>query len=347
MQHSFEGHGDYDVVTRESTLVGGDQFTTIVIDGVSNPFGNEKISYSAAAALEGDIGVLIDVTGGTSSLRWTLPSPGARGVARRPLRVISGRGIGLTRPTSGYMSFLALRGTSDGLVAEAVVTSSGYITVRLTGGVPLASMQYAFSDDTWYWVELAATKGVDATSGEVELRVYASNGTTLLHSSSLSSINTGVTDVATVRFGGIGDGTDAFDSLQFKALASGWLGEMPPPAPVIEPISAIKAEPFEVVTIEPAAWPDPTTWTWRRVSGPSVTLTDLGDGVVQFTTPAMHPHALTPLLLGVTGTRDGVTSEETVVPVTLLPHLVWSRTPAAPTFAPLEVKSRRPGTGWS
>jgi hypothetical protein len=76
------------------------------------------------------------------------------------------------------------------------------------------------------------------------------------------------------------------------------------------------------------------TWSWRRVSGPSLTISADG-GAATITGPSRwnadveKPGAGVPgvsvVVVGVTATVDGVTSAEARCTITILPQVSWSR----------------------
>ncbi len=82
----------------------------------------------------------------------------------------------------------------------------------------------------------------------------------------------------------------------------------------------VNVEPGTPLVITAVANAPADSWTWRQVSGPTVTLTPSGASVML---PA--PAALTgaSIVLGVRATIAGVTSTERTVTITTLPHGEW------------------------
>lgn len=94
---------------------------------------------------------------------------------------------------------------------------------------------------------------------------------------------------------------------------------------VINPIAAREAGPMEAVVLLASTQGGASvdSWTWRRISGPVVTLTQLG-AQVSLTVPSLTPPNTQTLVLGVTATQGATTSAEVVVNITVLPQLEWT-----------------------
>jgi len=65
------------------------------------------------------------------------------------------------------------------------------------------------------------------------------------------------------------------------------------------------------------------TYTWRQVSGPTVTLTGSGD-TRSFVVPSVTPPSTATVIIGVTGTSSGVSGPERQFKVFVLPQTRWS-----------------------
>lgn len=94
-------------------------------------------------------------------------------------------------------------------------------------------------------------------------------------------------------------------------------------AVLIAPIpnqSNVEPETLITVTTSVTSGHTADSWTWRRISGPTVTLTGTG-GTRTFYAPSGMTG--TTLVLGVTATAGGVTSPEQTVTVTTLPQVSW------------------------
>lgn len=87
----------------------------------------------------------------------------------------------------------------------------------------------------------------------------------------------------------------------------------------------VDVEPQETVTVTASPAPGnsaPSTYNWRQVSGPTVTLSGTG-GTRTFEAPSALNG--TTVVLGVSGTTSGVTGPEQLASVTILPQLSWVR----------------------
>ena len=62
----------------------GDAFDTIVVNNAAKNGGGPAVQYLTAAAIQGALGLRITTQAATSYVRWSDPTPGARGVARLP-----------------------------------------------------------------------------------------------------------------------------------------------------------------------------------------------------------------------------------------------------------------------
>ena len=102
------------------------------------------------------------------------------------------------------------------------------------------------------------------------------------------------------------------------------LGFDGPLAVALNPIPAQTVEPETTVTITAVLTGGGAadSYSWRRVSGATVTLT-LDDDVATFTAPSAMPPG-TSVVIGVTATVSGTTSPEQQVTVTVLPQLRWT-----------------------
>jgi hypothetical protein len=76
------------------------------------------------------------------------------------------------------------------------------------------------------------------------------------------------------------------------------------------------------------------TWTWRQISGPTVTLTPSGSSV-SFPAPLVMPGASLVVVLGVTATLGSSVSPEVTASATVNPQVTWSWTGTQWVGAPL------------
>lgn len=91
---------------------------------------------------------------------------------------------------------------------------------------------------------------------------------------------------------------------------------VPPPGRTLGPGESL------VLTAALADGSAADTWSWRRVSGPTVTLVGAGASRT-VVAPSVMPPGDT-LVLGVTATVGAVVSVEQLVQIPLLPQLAWS-----------------------
>lgn len=104
------------------------------------------------------------------------------------------------------------------------------------------------------------------------------------------------------------------------------------PAVVVAPMAERIAGPGELVTITPelASGGTADSWTWRRISGPTVTLLTAPGGGRAVTAPSVMPSSPTAsgpaatIVLGAIATVGGVTSPERTVSIAILPQLSWA-----------------------
>lgn len=92
----------------------------------------------------------------------------------------------------------------------------------------------------------------------------------------------------------------------------------------VNSIAAQTVEPETTVTLTAslAGGGTPDSWTWRRVSGPAVTLVGTG-ATRQFIAPSGMPPAGATVVVGVIATVAGTSSAEATVMITVLPQLRW------------------------
>ena len=107
-------------------------------------------------------------------------------------------------------------------------------------------------------------------------------------------------------------------------------------AVLVAPLTGQTVEPLSTVTLTAvllSAGPA-DSWTWRRISGPSVGIEGTG-ATRTFVAPATMDG--TEVVIGVTATKDGVTSNERTVTIAALPQLSWIWDGTAWQAAPISV----------
>lgn len=109
------------------------------------------------------------------------------------------------------------------------------------------------------------------------------------------------------------------------------------PATVLLPHDPVSLGPGEekTVTMQTEDGVPATGWTWRRISGPSLSMSGSGGTRKltgphlwnQYTTqPLGSPPAPAVTEVGVQAVRDGIISDEVVIVVTTFPQSAWTRT---------------------
>nr|WP_167405787.1 hypothetical protein [Sphaerisporangium cinnabarinum] len=97
-----------------------------------------------------------------------------------------------------------------------------------------------------------------------------------------------------------------------------------PAAVLLSALPDQTVEPESTVTIAASlvGGGSPDSWTFRRVSGPSVGISGTG-ATRTFTAPSAMPPAGASVVIGVTATIGGVTSPERTCTITVLPQVSW------------------------
>ena len=267
-------------VTQANTAAGGTTADTIVINNAVANSGGPTLLYSTAAAIEGSTGARITLSANTTYVRYSEPTPAARGVVRLPVRFSSA-------PSTAAV-VAGIRNEASSWMAQIVVSSSGRITAT-QGSVAISGSSYtATALDHLYWVELAATAGATTSTGRVEMHVYDSDGTTELWSfDSGTTVNTGTGNVKYFQHGGVstagGWTTFDLDSFQGGALASGFWG--PLSAEAGPPVVTVSQPAGNLVDLRSSTSGDSSSLTYpspTHVSGPILTVSSLDDGLWLF-----------------------------------------------------------------
>lgn len=312
--NSFEGGTNGAQITvANSGGASGDAFSYICYNNASYPNGNANLVYSTAAAKAGSMGARLTLGTATTYLAWSKPTgAGSRIVARRPWRQASSPGSAAT--------ILALRNASA-TIATAIIRTTGAIRICDNTGVSTTGSNYQLSNNTDYWIELAVTNGTTTSNGRVELKVYASDGTTELWSyDSGTTLNCGTTTPQDARFATHlstnGWATDDLDEIQFNNnLPSGWIG--PFVASNTPPVVDVTADDVNVYPGETVTFTGTATDSDGTIASTSWSATG---GVALTTVDAYHrTHTAAPRItdLAVTVTfsatdDDGASSSDTV-----------------------------------
>jgi|GEM_PF-2195777 len=220
--NTFEGGSDGTMLTiANSGGASGDAFSYIFSNNIAYVNGNSNIVYSAAAKTNGNLGLRITLTASTSYVRIDDSNGGTRGVIRVPITPAS---------VSGDTSYAAIRNVSNVVMASVGVYSDGKIRAYTSTGGRINASAYTPTLGTLYWAELAATSGADTSTGRIEMKLFAADGTTELYSyDSGATVNTGTENVAQFRWGTQTTATGLtyvdLDDIQADSdKPTGWLG---------------------------------------------------------------------------------------------------------------------------
>lgn len=224
--NTFEGGSDGTTLTiANSGGASGDAFSYIFSDNVAYVNGNSNIVYSAAAKANGNLGLRITLTASTSYVRIDDSNGGTRGVIRVPITPST---------VSGDTAYAVIRNVSNTVMASVGVYSDGKIRAYNSTGGRINTSAYTPTLGTLYWAELAATSGADTSTGRIEMKIFAADGTTELYSyDSGTTVNTGTENVAQFRWGTQTTATGLsyvdIDDIQADSnLSTGWLGPYTP-----------------------------------------------------------------------------------------------------------------------
>lgn len=159
-----------------------------------------------------------------------------------------------------------------------------------------------------------------ATTGQYSARLYDFDTQALVGQRNVTNADLGTAPLDAADFGSINDlnSVTMWDALRFGSSAA----ELPeyvyaPDPPVIGTIAAKTVESLTTTSVTASSASTVTTWTWRQISGPTVTLTGTG-ATRSFVTPA-DPAGAT-VVLGVTASNPDGTSSEQTATVNVLAH---------------------------
>lgn len=189
------------------------------------------------------------------------------------------------------------------------------------GGSLLANT--AITAGRWYYITGWVKVGTTSTNGEYHLRVYDTTTNALVASRDVTNADLGTEQISVVDVGTINNVNHItrLDVFRFGDQAA----ELAPyvfaePAPTVGDIAARTVEPLTTVLTVADVTGTTTGYTWRQVSGPTVTLTGTGASR-SFKAPAS---ALgTTVVLGVRAVNGAAQSAEKTASITVRPHLSW------------------------
>lgn len=239
---------------------------------------NSSIKYEADAAVRGSMGISVVTTAASISVYMQKTVAAAD---------YYNRCIGVNWPSlpTGTPEISQMR-TASGLSVGLRMNATGhYLLVNAAGStISGSTLTTGVSAATDHYVEYRARPNASSTTGEWWIWLYDSSGT-LLDSASGSGANLGSAQIAFVRTGRTAGtswiGTIYYDDDISEDLATGNLG-----VPGVTAPTAVSAT-YEGFIVDmrsstgnggDLSYPDPT-----RISGPSLTFTEVEDGLFVFT----------------------------------------------------------------
>jgi hypothetical protein len=164
----------------------------------------------------------------------------------------------------------------------------------------------------------------DTTTGEYHARAYDFTTGDLVGSRNVTGAALGSVPITQMDFGTYNnvDGATMFDTIRIGDRM------IEPPAyvfieaaPTVNDLAAITTDSLKVVTVAASAVGGVTSWAWRQVSGPGVTLSGTDSASVAFVAPATQDGAT--IVLGVRATNATGTSPEKTVTIAVAAHVWW------------------------
>lgn len=204
--------------------------------------------------------------------------------------------------------------------ASIRINAGGNTATLYTGGVAYGTSGI-LSVNTWYRME------VFRTPTSLQWALYNGSSTTAIYTSPLTTgLSMGTMDSVSIGKYDTTNQTETFyiDSVGMKTATDAVWGAWPDVSVKINAIADQSVEPGSSVTVT-AVLSDASTadsYTWRQISGPAITLSGTGNSRT-FTAPHAMPPAGATVVLGVTATKSGVTSNETIANVVALPQVSW------------------------
>ena len=225
--------------------------------------------------------------------------------------------------TGNSQSAVALWRTSGGPIYNLrIISVSGVMTAHVYspgGGTTLIATLGTISADTWY----SFSSVVNGSTGAYTFKLYTRSGAIV------GSAQTGTNNafIGTVQFMQVGqssvEGVDIRVDIDSVAFDDGSLSEIDAASISILAFTPIVTEPELTVSMTAVLSGGQTadSYSWQRVSGPTVQLQTAGN-TCTFVAPSVMPPGVQ-LQIGVTATKDGVTSAQRVQLVTVQPQLSW------------------------
>lgn len=271
----------------------------------------------------------IDPYQGALSARYAYTSGGVSGVWQRFAPAATNANLSsriafkISGLTGNSQSAVVLwRASSGPLYNLRIISVSGVLTAHIYspgGGTNLVVTLGNISANTWY----SFTSVVNGSTGAYTFKLYTRSGVLV------GSTRTGTdsTLIGTVAFMQVGQSSvenlDIQVDIDNVSFDDGSLTEIAATSLSVAAFTPILTEPEIPVSMTATLSGGQTadSYSWQRVSGPMVQLQTAGN-TCTFTAPSVMPPGVQ-LQIGVTATKDGVTSAQRIQLITIQPQLSW------------------------
>lgn len=323
-------------MTNRQWLLDSTNGTTVVraallsVDGVAattvNTGGSPgTITYSSTAHAGSTSARMVG--GGTATQQIRLPF-----VAGSAAGAISFYHRAATLPPSTYL-LLNVR-HSGGELFRVGINASGSLEIHSAAGIQIASSPAnGWAVNRWNRIEVVFNNAGGVGAGTVTASVFNGDSTTAPGSATSSTADLGTAVATTIDLGTPQQSTSTwehfFDSIQMDNGRTTFIGPYlaATPAPVVNALSPITIGPGEARNIVATlASGSADSWTWRQISGPTVSLSSAGN-TLSITGPSVLPPNSGTAVFGVKAIDDSVESAEVTATVSILPQLSWTRVP--------------------
>jgi hypothetical protein len=281
------------------------------------------LTADAAQVFEGATSILL-TPGGTQTQVLRLPFPAA--TRKGAVSLFHRRGA------LGAFDLINVR-YSGGQLFRIGISGTGSVQAKDASGNTLGSTTpgSAWAIDRWNRIEFKFDNSGGTTAGAIDVAVYDANATTPTGALSLTGVNLGNLDAVAIDIGTPNASSLTIphwlDAIQMGSERTTFFGPYVdlPPAPVLNTLEAVTIGPGEQKEITATlASGTATSWSWRHISGPNVTMS--GSGATRtLTGPSIMPPGSSVAVFGVKAINDPVESIEQTVSVTILPQLSWTR----------------------
>jgi hypothetical protein len=321
-------------VLRQNTAEGGTNGTAVTTANSGGTSGDawtdvkNTWTFSNAQAASGTLSYQCSQVAGTgASVMWDFSSA--------PLTTHYGR-LYLYMTAFATQSHPIFKGLTAGFTSDSWrvdLTASGQVRIRDGAGTALATSTQTITTGAWWRFEwkVVCSSGTGTTDGQITVNVYSGNSTTVSFSVSSTSANTETTSMSYFQAGPALSSPTVptmyydelvIDNASFPGPVGGGVNQ--PPTANAGPDAS--AEPGTTYTLQGSGTDTDGTitgYSWRQVSGTSVTLSP-SSSVAQpsFTVPALQGGDALVFGLIVTD-NQGAQSPEDQVTITALPATLF------------------------